>query len=58
MERVYTIKLFVNQKLAQQTRCKQGEYKRIIQRWKKIYALQRHNYEIYLYLESKMKLKI
>jgi hypothetical protein len=54
MEKRYTIKLFVNHKLTTQRAVNQSEVKKVVEQWKKRYALRYHNYEIYIYTPSKM----
>jgi hypothetical protein len=54
MDKKFTIKLFVNQKLVTQRKVNSSEVKRIIEMWTSQYALKRHNYEVFIYVPSKM----
>lgn len=51
-DRFCTLKLFVNHLFTIQTRVKISNVGATIDKWKKRYALNRHNYEIYMYVES------
>lgn len=54
MEKKFTIKLFVNHKLTTQRTASVSEVNKIIEDWKSRYALKRHDYEIFIYAQSKM----
>lgn len=50
-----TIKLYVNRKFVTQRKVNSKlNMKEIIERWKKMYALEKHNYDIYIHFPSKM----
>lgn len=50
-----TIKLYVNRKFVTQRKAhSKNTIKKIIERWKKMYALDKHHYDIYIQLPSKM----
>lgn len=51
-ERFCTLKLFVNHTFMVQTRVKIANIGTTIDGWKKRYALNHHNYQIYMYVES------
>lgn len=53
-----TLKLYVNQRLVSQRKAKsKTAIKDITDRWKKMYALDKHNYKIYIQVPSKMNPK-
>ena len=53
-----TFKLYVNKKLVSQRKEQSKNYnKEILDMWKKTYALDKHNYVIYLQVPSKMNSK-
>lgn len=54
MEEKFTIKLYVNQKIVAQKKVRIFEVFKVVEYWKKIYALGHHDYEIYLYVPSKL----
>jgi hypothetical protein len=54
MDKKFTIKLFVNQKLVTQRKVNSSEVKKVIEQWIPRYALKRHYYEVFIYVPSKM----
>lgn len=53
-----TIKLYVNQKFVTQRKYQgKNSMKEIIEMWKKMYALDKHDYKIYIQFPSKMNPK-
>jgi hypothetical protein len=53
-----TLKLYVNQRLVSQRKANsKSTINEIIERWKRMYALDKHNYKIYIQVPSKMNPK-
>lgn len=57
MKKACTIKLYVKQRFMAQKRIDHVNMWLEIEKWKTRYALKHHDYEIYLYFESKINSK-